>query len=436
MPAIVTKKFKLNNAEQFVESFSETANTSYYLFIAKTKPWDDNLDISGTINLPIDNEELLYNTYDEMIAMKRIFPINVEYVIPRYNWTSGTTYNQYDHTSNNLFNSAFYVLADTNSFNVYKCISNNKGMPSLVQPSGELTSVITLGDGYKWKYMYTIPIGKRSRFFNSNFMYVSDYNNSSNVDGAIDFIAVTNGGSLYTSTPTVTILGDGSNATATAILSGNSVSTIDVVLRGNGYRYANVIISGGGGSNASAKAMIGPRGGHASNTIMELNGSYVMVSCQLVDSENDIFPIDNDFRMIGIIKDPLLYGTNTIAKGSLYSNRKTLHISNTTGTFNLDENINGSISFANAIITSINADTTNLTANVKFFQSNKFTSNATSFSVGDIIVGASSGATGTLISITNEGIQPDSGQVLYLDTFRPIQRASGQTEILQLVIEF
>ena len=33
MAAIITNKFRINNAEQFVESFSETDATTYYLFI-------------------------------------------------------------------------------------------------------------------------------------------------------------------------------------------------------------------------------------------------------------------------------------------------------------------------------------------------------------------------------------------------------------------
>ena len=36
MPAIITNKFRINNADQFSESFSETANNKYYLGIGKT----------------------------------------------------------------------------------------------------------------------------------------------------------------------------------------------------------------------------------------------------------------------------------------------------------------------------------------------------------------------------------------------------------------
>ena len=48
MAAIITSKFRLNNAEQFVESFSETAATAYYLFIGRSSTWQtDNLSALG-----------------------------------------------------------------------------------------------------------------------------------------------------------------------------------------------------------------------------------------------------------------------------------------------------------------------------------------------------------------------------------------------------
>ena len=45
MPAIITNKFRMNNAEQFQESFSETAATVYYLGIGRAQPY-------GTLTRP------------------------------------------------------------------------------------------------------------------------------------------------------------------------------------------------------------------------------------------------------------------------------------------------------------------------------------------------------------------------------------------------
>lgn len=448
MPAIVTQNLRNHNAEQFIEALSETANSIFYVFIGKPYPWNNN-----TVELQKDSSDLIYKLYDEMVAVKKITANDLELVIPRYDWVSGVIYNHYDNSSNTQFKlditskvltsgieqkeqQPFYVLADTVNFNVYKCIANSKGAPSVVKPTGTSVDVITAGDGYQWKYMYTIPVGKRSRFFNSDFMYVTDYNNSSNEDGALDFIRVTNGGSQYTSAPTVSITGDGTGATATAVLSGNVVSNVNIDTRGLNYRFANVSFSGGGGSNAAATAIIGPKGGHAANAALELGGVFVMLAPELIDSENDNFPLDNDFRTLGILKDPLLYGTSSRAFGSSYSTRKALYLSNVTGSFSLDEYITGSTSLANAVVSSISVDSANSKANVRYFQAKDITLNSNAFANGEAVVGVTSGAIGNLISVINEGIQPDTGQIIYVDTFAPIQRSSGQTEILQLVIEF
>jgi hypothetical protein len=454
MAAIITNNLRIHNAEQFLESFSETSNTNYYVFIGKSLPWNDNLDSANTIPEFIDNQNLIFNLYDEMIAVKKVIPTDVDLVIPRYDWVSGTVYNKYDNLSNTLFNSAitskirsaggsvqkeqqpFYCLADLTNFSIYKCIANSKGAPSVVKPTGTANDVFTTGDGYKWKYMYTIPEGKRTRFLNTDFMYISDFNYSANTDGALDFIEVTNIGSQYTSTPSVNITGDGIGATATAFLSGDSVSNVNIVTRGLNYRYANVNITGGGGFNATARAIINPKGGHAANAKLELGGFYVMLSPQITNDESETFPIDNDFRTIGIIKDPHLYGTKTVATSAQFSLRKNLYLSITSGTFILDEYINGYISSANAVISSISLDAVNKKANIKYFQANNITANSNNFFVSEVIIGSSSGALGTLLEITNQGIEHDSGQLLYVDAFRPIQRAEGQIETLQLVIEF
>lgn len=452
MAAIITTNLRFHNSEQFVEAFEESANTIMYVFIAKSTAWENNLDSTGAVPVRIDNTELSYKLYDEMIAMKRVLSTDVNYVVPRYDWVSGTVYNAYDHAANTLFNpdltsrvsssgvversqQPFYVF-DGSSYNVYKCLSNSKGAPSTVRPEGESANVITMGDGYQWKYMYTIPVGTRPRFVNSDFMYVADTNYSANIDGAIDIITVTNTGTGYTSSPNVIISGDGTGATANVTLNGNTVSNVTVINRGSGYRYANIVITGGGGTNAAARAIINPKGGHASNARLELGGYYVMLAPQLINEEEGIFPIDNDFRILGLIKDPVSYGSGEIAAGLLFSTRKNLYLSNVLGSFVVDEYITGGNSKANAIVTTISADTVNSKSNVKYFQASGFTANANSFSVGDTVTGVTSGATGNVLSIINEDIKPDSGQILYVDSFRPIKRAIDQTETVQLVIEF
>lgn len=439
MPATITTNFKIHNAEQFIEAVSETANTNIYLFIAKPTQWGGNLDVDGTIPTISDNGILNYSIYDEILAIKKINIVDINHVVPRYNWTGGTVYNAYDDQSNTILNfnviqNPFYVLSDLATFNVYKCIANSKGAPSLIKPTGESNEIISLGDGYKWKYMYTVPIDKRTKFLNLDYMFVSNVSSSAGVDGPIDSIIVTTPGNNYTSAPNIIITGNGSNATATAVLVNNTLSNVTITNKGINYRYANVVIEGGNGQNANARAIISPIQGHGSNSIKELGGYFVMVSVSLVESEDSVFPIDNDFRIVGLLKDPILYNTNTRASAAKFITNNILNLQNTVGTFIVDEFIVGNNSGANAYITS----TTVLgsSSNVRYIQGNKITKNANSFIAAETVVGVQSGATANIQSITNTQIKPYSGEILYLDTFRPVQRDDTQTELIQLVIEF
>ena len=83
----------------------------------------------------------------------------------------------------------------------------------------------------------------------------------SGASGALSRITVTNGGSGYTSAPTVTISGGGgSGATATAVLSNRSVISLTVSNGGSGYTSApTVALTSGGGTGASATAVLATR---------------------------------------------------------------------------------------------------------------------------------------------------------------------------------
>lgn len=75
--------------------------------------------------------------------------------------------------------------------------------------------------------------------------------------GAVAYIAVTNGGSGYTSAPAVTITGAGVGATATATVSGGAVTGVAISACGSGYTSVpSVSFSGGGGGGAAATAVL------------------------------------------------------------------------------------------------------------------------------------------------------------------------------------
>lgn len=194
-----------------------------------------------------------------MYAAKRILSGDVSHVIPRYNWTSGQTYTEYNDIGTNILSDTFYVVTD--EYNVYKCLSNNSspvntsGVPSVYKPSGSSSNtVITTADGYVWKYMYTISTADALKFLTTTHIpvkYLESDDGSPQwqvqtdaTPGAIEIIKVTSGGSGYDFAPTVTIIGDGDGATATAAISANTVTSITMTNRGSGYTNATVVFSG------------------------------------------------------------------------------------------------------------------------------------------------------------------------------------------------
>jgi len=182
MPAIVTNKFRIHNAKQFVEAFNEVATTSgdamvdssgslqtnMYLFIGKVTPWADDTQPPT----PTDSvSNTVYDHWRDMIAAKRIGSADVSHVVPRYNWTSGQNYFAYTHANNTLFDQTFYVMTD--DYNVYKCYANNNaGGTSTTKPSGTGTAYITTGDSYKWKFMYQISASRALKFVTPSYMPV------------------------------------------------------------------------------------------------------------------------------------------------------------------------------------------------------------------------------------------------------------------------
>ena len=93
-----------------------------------------------------------------MYGAKRITTADVTHAVPRHNWTSGVTYDQYDDQDTNLLNDDFYVM--TEDYNVYKCLFNAGNTASTTKPTGVATTPFTTADGYIWKYMYTVTTAR------------------------------------------------------------------------------------------------------------------------------------------------------------------------------------------------------------------------------------------------------------------------------------
>ena len=498
MPAIITNKFRLNNAEQFQESFSESAATVYYLGIGRaqnfgtiTRP-DARTDYEGTETAPSTPGDSVLNefkNFDDLLAAKKITGSDISFCIPRRNWTTGTTYDIYRHdyeefitgstttrqTANSgattLFDSTFYVL--TADRNVYKCLDNDGDTASTVEPTGTGTSIITTGDGYKWKYMYTLSAAQQANFLSTDFMAVATNSTvaAAAVDGALDTVRIKTAGSSYTvsgggTSGTITavpIRGDGSGGICSVVLTSGAVTAVTVTTAGTGYtsgyiRNADILAAtnaGGAGSGAELDVIILPKGGHGKNAIEELGGFFVMLNTSLEGTESSNsgdFTAANDFRKISLIKDPQNAAGSAASATTLRGTYAVkIAASPTPGTFTPDEEINQASTGAVGIV--VEWDSTN---KILYYVQTRHNDagadsngNVTAFSGANVITGQASSATGTPdtstqtvnnVSFTSGYSAPelkhDSGDLLYVENRTKITRATDQTENIKLIIEF
>jgi len=425
MASLVTSKFRVHNAQQFAEAFSEASNTIMYLFIGKNTTFPNDNSPPTPVNSTANIE---YTPWRDMYAAKRITTADVTHAIERYDWTSGTVYDQYDDQDTNLLEDDFYVM--TEDYNVYKCLFNAGATASTTKPTGVSTSPFTTADGYIWKYMYTVTTAKALKFLTNDYISVQTLASDDGtdqwdvqqaaVDGGIHVVKVTAGGSGYATAPAVTITGDGTGATANSTITANVVTKVTITAAGTGYTRASVSFASGA---ATANAIISPQGGHGSDAVEELGGKFIMLNVRLDGNESNTFSVANEFRQVGIVRDPYLYGTTTRAVASSFRQSFKYQLSSISGTFTVDETITSGSNTASLIEFTTPSIFTTLPLNLPFANT------AT-------VTGGTSGATGTIAAITTPGLKPYSGDIIYVENRVPIARADDQIEDVKLVIQF
>ena len=137
--------------------------------------------------------------------------------------------------------------------------------------------------------------------------------------GTIDAIAIVSGGYSY-GVANILIEGDGVGATAKAIIDPitQAITKVQITNRGEGYTYANVKIIGNG-SGALLRAIIAPFGGHGKSSPEELYATNLMFYTNISNDLNQGVVVGNDYRQVGILKDPRVFDGFERFQGSLGS---------------------------------------------------------------------------------------------------------------------
>ena len=401
-------------------------------------------------NLSVGNTITLGTETKEVIAIgSGVFTCNSTFSTTYINNNVIRVDNTYPRFAN-----TFYVRNSKDQ--VFKCLYN-ANVASTIEPTididGQLPEnpYIEPGDGYKWKYLYTIPYGLKQKFFTKNWMpVVSDPAVVAGATGGrLDIINITNGGSGYyldgqsgnsNSLSIITITGDGTDASVTARVSSGVITGLNILNGGSGYTTANVIVSDpdqlASGTNAVFDTVISPPGGHGSDPAKELGCYSVMVSVTLSGTENGKIPVSStagnfDFRQIALIRDPKL-ANGVYANGTAYSTTTKISTSSPGITNYINDEIltdNLSASANNPFsATVINWDPSGLQLAVNNINGNT--------SVGNQITGTTSGAVTTILGITSPDISLFTGDLLYIENRLKIIRNTDQSEQIRLTLSF
>ena len=498
MAAIITEKFRLHNADQFEESFTESANSTYYLFIGKSTPYTSGTSGGSDASppTPVDGPSDEFFSWDDMIAAKKVTSSEVQRVIPRRNWANSTKFDMYrpDYSASvtatsgatNLYDSTFYFM--TSDFRVYKVLDNNAGTAySGTEPTSTSNAPFSLG-GYVLQYMYSLTSAQINSFLTADFMPVATDSTVSGAatDGAIDSLIVTGGSGYTNGTYYAAVYGDGTSqgtssgaivritvssgviqafgltaGTDTTVHAAGSGYTFGTVNLASGYTFSDAALSSAsaiGGSGGSISVVIGPKGGHGFNAVQELGGHYVMLGTTLTGAEGDDITTGNDFRKIGLVVDPNTYGTSSVASITTARMTYALKLTSQSGTFDVDEKI--SQASTGAIGKVVEWDSTNsilyyLQERFGDYGTNGTTGAYVAFSGANAVTGATSSATGTpdanadaavtlaggnTITFTdgyaNPELDADSGNIIYLENRKPISRSNDQIEDIKVIVEF
>jgi hypothetical protein len=592
MAAIISEKFRIFNAKQFLESISEGSGdqdsnrSKIYFFVGRPQAWKTYLEIyassstsfqvgetvtasggfSGTVSevypssllltgvsptatiaagavvtgstsgatakagiyrfateeIPaqiadFDNQEEKFNVYSEMIAYKRINSTNARHVIRRVNWATSVTYDMWkpDYSAQKLSATgqaslgsidAKYAVLNNSSYEVFTCVYNGSnydwpnGRPSTYPPttspvSGEGTyanGYFTEPSGtaeYIWKYMYTIPTDDVIKFLSSDFMPVvlNEDVQTSAVDGAIKAVVLGDEGANLPTSATLyaAIIGNGTGGKVKIETnSSGEITKATVETAGSGYSYANILLKNGflftnssltTAATVSANAtgyievIIPPQGGYGKDPVVELNSKRIMTNIRLTYAEGSgDFPVDNDFRRIGLLEDPQQFGSTAFFTAETGSGLFAVKIQNATGNFVADEPITqtiGGVVSKGKVVSWVLDDGSTTAGVLKYIQTPELHTHEGAVvpfraTASEPIVGSLSGIEGTVntsftgsllgstfttgVDPTNPAnggfaapeVKPRSGELIYIENRRLITRAPDQIEDIKLVVEF
>ena len=519
MSAIVTDQFRILNASNFVDSVESTSN-SYYITVGLPNPTTVGYGrtVAWNTNPPSPIDSVAYNNHagDVVLYGKKVTSANVRRLVRRIDWVAGSRYEMYrdDYSitspapitnASRLYDANYYVMNE--DYRVYICIengssgSNPKGNVSQDQPKFtdlEPTRAGDSGDGYIWKYLFTIPPSDIIKFDSTEYLTVpNDWQTSTESqirsiresadssvnENQIKTVYIEAAGKNYANGlgQEFDIIGDGTGGKVRVDVEGGEITNTVVTSGGKDYSYALVdlgsINSNSTGTPAHLIPVIPPSKGHGFDVYTELGTDKVLVYARFDDSTKD-FPVDTSFAQVGIVKNPTKVGTNDVYQENTFSGLSSFKFSTITGTPKVGEKIEQIVANGTGKAFGYVASYDIETKVLKYFRdrslfynqtvfnqrdyagistngrpydfersSNVISGNSSNFSaaIDTAFAGITTNPTGT--KLINLGvdftggmavpeINKGSGELIYLDNRASIARNARQKEDLKIILEF
>jgi len=522
MSAIITDQFRINNATNFVNSILDSTN-AYYMVLGLCNPKQDGFgrdnnwqEVSSGGIIPNPTDNLNYVTHYKNTALfgKRVTSSSVRRVIKKNQWVVGRKYDMYRHDYSNdnpspisnksrLYDCNYYVV--NSDYRVYICLYNGSsgdnlsGNASQDEPNFidfEPSKAGNSGDGYIWKYLFTIPPSDIVKFDSTEYIALPN-NWDTSTDSQIEsirengdsivnnnqlkIIYIKNRGNGYTPDKAVTvdIVGDGTGGKAfIEVNSSGRIENATIIDGGSGYTYAIVDLGplrpqgNFSGTYAELIPIIPPSLGHGYDIYQELGADRVLLYSRFDDSSLD-FPTDTKFSQVSLIKNPSEYSSKEIYYSSQFSNLFSLKLINVSGENNLSigDKIYQDSSKAVGYVASYNQTTGVLkyfkdrslyyggdgTTTTDYLNVSTDSDANTNFISGVILNDSGFEAsidesfTGTIETIDNQSINLEStftsgvslpeinsktGDVIYIDNRPLVTRNLRQKEDVKIILEF
>ncbi|MAG48242.1 hypothetical protein CMO86_00690 [Candidatus Woesearchaeota archaeon] len=519
MSAIVTDQFRILNASNFVDSVESTSN-SYYITVGLPNPTTVGYGrtVAWNTNPPSPIDSVAYNNHagDVVLYGKKVTSANVRRLVRRIDWVAGSRYEMYrdDYSitspapitnASRLYDANYYVMNE--DYRVYICIengssgSNPKGNVSQDQPKFtdlEPTRAGDSGDGYIWKYLFTIPPSDIIKFDSTEYLTVpNDWQTSTESqirsiresadssvnENQIKTVYIEAAGKNYANGlgQEFDIIGDGTGGKVRVDVEGGEITNTVVTSGGKDYSYALVdlgsINSNSTGTPAHLIPVIPPSKGHGFDVYTELGTDKVLVYARFDDSTKD-FPVDTSFAQVGIVKNPTKVGTSDVYQENTFSGLSSFKFSTITGTPKVGEKIEQIVANGTGKAFGYVASYDIETKVLKYFRdrslfynqtvfnqrdyagistngrpydfessSNVISGNSSNFSaaIDTAFAGITTNPTGTKlinlgVDFTSGMAVPEinkgSGELIYLDNRASIARNARQKEDLKIILEF